>query len=121
MASSRQLPEALALAVDVNDLHPDHFQLLLAAEHELYRRLDLVLGRVLGDTEHVLIALVGEKRAFLGNYRRQHHLHQAQLLAGAGCGAHASISSIFATAPFVINTFAWRMRLRGSAPPAVTT
>src|ERR1051326_2558655 len=127
--------EAALLALDVRDGDA----LDLGLEHELDRRLDLRLGGVVGDAEHVLAVPVRDKSALLRHHRREHHVHEAvdREAPRGRCGAlrclfrllflgrlpgfahrfgiHFRISSSFATAPLVSTTFGKRTRATGLA------
>src|SRR5713226_2397635 len=87
------LAEAARLAAHVR--YRDRIDLDL--EHQLDRGLDLRLGGVIGDAEHVLAVLVGDESALLGNDRRKHDSHQLRGVVFFR-GSHLSISSSFATA-----------------------
>src|SRR5467141_2151398 len=93
-AAPLEAPEALVLAFDIGHLDGFHFGL----EHQLDRRLDLGLGRVRCDAEHVLIVLLANEGALLRDLRREQHLHQALLVHR---GAHFRISSNRAITFFV--------------------
>src|SRR5467141_1749584 len=108
--------EAARLALHVR--HGDGVDLGL--EHQLDRRLDLRLGRMVGDTEHVLAILVGNEGALLRHDRREHDGHQA-LGAVLLRRRHFSISSSFATAAFVRSTLGKRTSATGLAWRTVIT
>src|SRR2546425_708225 len=102
--------EAARLALDVGHGH----RVDLGLEHQLDGRLDLRLGRMVGDTEHVLAILVGNEGALLRHDRREHHGHQA-LGAVLPRRRHFSISSSFASAAFVRSTLGKRTSATGLA------
>src|SRR5438309_6630876 len=102
--------EAARLALDVGHGH----RVDLGLEHQLDRRLDLRLGRLVGDTEHVLAVLVGNEGALLRHDRREHDAHQA-LGAVLPRRRHFSISSSFASAAFVRSTLGKRTSATGLA------
>src|SRR5262249_27800976 len=107
-------PEAVLLAANVDDLHcRDLDRLVLLAEHELDRGLDLRFRRVLHHTEDHLLVLVGDERALLGDHGREQHGHQP-LAVEFGGRAHAKASSNCLTAPLVSSTWLKRTRLTGS-------
>src|SRR5258708_27330350 len=108
--------EAAWLALDVGHGH----RVDLGLEHQLDRRLDLRLGRAVGDTEHVMAVLVGNEGALLRHDRREHDAHQA-LGAVLLRRRHFSISSIFATAAFVRSTLGKRTSATGLAWRTVIT
>src|SRR6266550_4897553 len=108
--------EAARLALDVGHGH----RVDLGLEHQLDRRLDLRLGRVVGDTEHVLAVLVGNEGALLRHDRGEHDGHQA-LGAVLLRRRHFSISSSFATAAFVRSTLRKRTNATGLAWRTVIT
>src|SRR6266446_4721337 len=95
-AAALDAAEAARLALDVGHGH----------------RVDL--GRVVGDTEHVLAILVGHEGALLRNDRREHDGHQA-LGAVFPRRRHFSISSSFASAAFVRSTLGKRTSATGLA------
>src|SRR5688572_18686943 len=64
--------EAALLALHVRHRDP----LDLGLEHQLDRGLDLGLGGVVGDAEHVLPVLVGDVGALLRHHRSEDHVHQ---------------------------------------------
>src|SRR5882762_1621118 len=109
-AAALDAAEAARLALDVGHGH----RVDLGLEHQLDRRLDLRLGRVVGDTEHVLAILVGNEGALLRHDRREHDGHQA-LGAVFPRRRHFSISSSFASAAFVRSTLGKRTSATGLA------
>src|SRR6266436_273460 len=109
-AAALDAAEAARLALNVGHGH----RVDLGLEHQLDRRLDLRLGRVVGDTEHVLAILVGHEGALLRNDRREHDGHQA-LGAVFPRRRHFSISSSFASAAFVRSTLGKRTSATGLA------
>src|SRR5467141_2667812 len=115
-AAALDAAEAARLALDVGHGH----RVDLGLEHQLDRRLDLRLGRVVGDTEHVLAVLVGNEGALLRHDRREHDAHQA-LGAVPLRRRHFNISSSFATAAFVRSTLGKRTSATGLAWRTVIT
>ena len=94
-----EAPEALFLALDVEDLDSSHFDLLFL-EHRFDGVLDIGFGGVGGDAESDLAQLVRDHRAFLGNDGREQDQWQSLLAVVV----HAKISFTFSTAALVINT-----------------
>src|SRR6266849_5578914 len=107
-AAPLEAPEALVLAFDVGDLDCLH----LGLAHQFDRRLDLGLGRIRDDAEHVLVALLTDEGAFFRDVGREQHLHQAPLVHGR---AHFRISSNRVIAFFVRMTWSNWISDTGSA------
>src|SRR3954464_5006057 len=117
LATADEAPVALLLALDVDDVHRAHQQLLaldLVLEEQLDGGLDLGLRRVGQHFEHHLVALLAHHRGLFRDHRRHDHFHQSFLV-------HARVSSRCFTASFVMSTFSKRMRLTGSAWRASST
>src|SRR5580692_2612716 len=65
--------EAARLAGPVEEIHTLHLDL----EHELHRGLHVALGRIAEHAEHVLVALLGNRRGLLRHVRLHQHVHQS--------------------------------------------
>src|SRR5438105_10065885 len=102
--AASELAEALLLALDVDDLYGHHLdRLVFFAEHQLDRRLDFRLGRVLHDAQDDLLMLVRDVRALFRHDGRKQHRHQT-LAVVLRRRIHVSNSSNCATAAFVSST-----------------
>src|SRR5690606_10999496 len=110
------LAEGLVLALHVH--HVDRLD--LDAENLLDGRLDVGLGRRLGDFERVLVGNFLQARGLLGHARRTDHvveLASGELARRAiGVAVHASHSSIFFTASLVTRTLSALTSVTGSRP-----
>src|SRR5690606_26949727 len=97
--------EGLVLAFHVHHVH----RLDLDAENLLDGRLDVGLGRRLGDFERVLVGNFLQARGLLGHARRTDHAVELGVV-------HASHSSVFFTASLVTRTLSALTSATGSRP-----